>query len=64
MNLHNRSTDGNNCLPFQNVQRHDGEQALKEGNIDEGKMQSHGQSDGINEHHVLPKRQSEERLAG
>lgn len=40
-NLHDGSTNDNNSLPLESVQRKDGEQTLKEGNIEEGKVKRH-----------------------
>lgn len=59
-----RRTDQQNCLPFVPVEWDNGEQALKEWNVEKRKVQCHGEADCIYEHHVLPQRKSHERLAG
>lgn len=40
-NLHDGSTNDNNSLPLEGVQRKDGEQTLKEGNVEEGEVKRH-----------------------
>jgi hypothetical protein len=41
-------------LPLVPVERHDAEETLQEGHVEERKVQGHGQTDGVDEHHVLP----------
>ena len=40
--LHNGCADEDDCLPLEPVQRQNGEQAPQEGNVQKGKVQSHG----------------------
>lgn len=64
MNLHNRSADDDHGLPLCPVQGQNGKEGLKDGSVEKGEVQGYGQSNGIDEHHVLPHRERQERLAG
>lgn len=61
-NLHDRRTDRHNSLPLISIQRDDAEQTLQERNIQQGKVQRHTETDGVDEHHVLPQWQRQQRL--
>src|SRR5690242_3027974 len=59
-----RQTDVQHSLPFVPVQRDDAEKTLQEGHVEERKVQRHGKADSVDEHHVLPQRQGNQRLGG
>ena len=49
-------------LPLAPAERHNSEHVLQDGGVEEGEVESHGKSNGVNEDHVLPERQGKERL--
>lgn len=58
--LHDRETDNKNRLPFSPVERQDGEESLQDWSVEKSEVECHGQSDCIDQHHILPQRKSEE----
>ena len=61
--LHNRCADDDHGLPLGPVQGQNGEEGLKDGSVEKSEVQGHGQSNGIDKHHVLPNGEGQERLA-
>lgn len=53
-NSHDGRTNRHDGLPLITIKRDNVEEALQEGKIKQGKVQSHGQANGIDENHVLP----------
>lgn len=49
-------------LPLAPAERYDAEHVLQDRGVEEGEVESHGKGDGVDEDHVLPERQGEERL--
>lgn len=62
--LHYRCTDHQHGLPLVPVQRQDGEQALQEGDVEDGEVEGHGEGDRVDEHGIVAQEESQERLAG
>jgi len=52
--LHDGSTDDENSLPLIPVQWEDREKSLQHWSVEQSKVQRHGQSNGIHQHHVIP----------
>ena len=54
--LHYGYTDQENCFPFVPVERYNRKQTLQERYVEDCKVEGHGQSDCVNEDHVVPQR--------
>lgn len=60
---HDRRADKKHSLPFCPVQGQNGEQTLKEGNVQDSEMEGHGEGDSVDQHGVVLQEESEERRA-
>lgn len=61
-NLHDWCTPQKHQLPLSPTKRHNAEDALQEWSVQKCKVQSHAESDSVDEDHVLPEGKGEERF--
>ena len=64
VNENNRCAPPQHDLPLAPAERHNAEDILQDGSVEESEVKSHGKSDGVDEDHVLPQRKGQEGLGG
>lgn len=63
-NSHHRGTNHQHGLPLIPVQGQDREQGLQEGDVEDSKVQTHREGDGIDQHGVVVEEEGEQGFAG